>query len=319
MIVPVYNVAPYLEECVNSILHQTYRNLEIFLVDDGSSDGSGEMCEHFEDSRIVVIHQPNQGLSAARNTAIDRAKGEYFLFVDSDDCIESDMAERMVEECIRQDVLMAVCNYRLIEEDSSVRGLNEEYGDELVPGWQLLRGAPKGGYFVVAWNKLYHRSLFEGVRYPVGKLHEDVFVIGELMLNCPEVAMISDVLYSYRSRGQSIMKNKENIRRLDAVEGYLKLGRQFLDTPELKTEAWSPVSQAFYLYVLYCRNIGWRRSNELRNRSRELRAEFLQIKRECAETAPFAERLKNYLFGANFYWGARVSDFIMRMKDRMKG
>lgn len=185
VIVPVYKVEPYLSRCLDSIINQTYRNLEIILVDDGSPDHCGEICDEYarQDSRIRVIHKSNGGLSDARNHGIDVATGDYIAFVDSDDYVTTDMYEKMLARLEFDNSDMVVCNYYRFDEGS----VPPEYGYINLPDRVLSKDEAFdfylqiGGDYVSAWNKLYKRGIFADLRYPTGKIYEDTFVICEVL------------------------------------------------------------------------------------------------------------------------------------------
>lgn len=208
VIVPVYNVQQYLPKCVDSILAQTYANLEIILVEDGTKDDSGLICDDYarQDSRIRVIHKPNGGLSSARNAGLDIARGEYIVFADSDDWLEPDAYESMLSLAQQENVKL-VCAGRYDadgETGEKTLGLcppRQEVisGEELVRRiftWENIDSA--------AWDKLYHRSLFRERRYPVGKIVEDVPVTYLIALEAGQAAMLNKPVYNYLHRPGSI-------------------------------------------------------------------------------------------------------------------
>ncbi len=212
VIVPVYKVEKYLAKCVDSILSQTYRDLEVILVDDGSPDSCGTICDAYarQDSRVVVIHKENGGLSSARNAGMDIAKGEYIAFVDSDDWIEPEMYGHMLALAKKYDVsLVCAGRYDVSEKTGEKKvGLcpqKEECisGEELVKRiflWDDLDSA--------SWDKLYHRSLLEGFRYPLGKIVEDVPVTYKIALKAGKAALCDRPFYNYFHRAGSITTQK---------------------------------------------------------------------------------------------------------------
>lgn len=225
IIVPVYKVEKYLRRCLDSIAAQTYTNFEVILVDDGSPDHCGEICDEYasNDIRFRVIHQKNKGLSAARNTGIEACLGDYIMFVDSDDYIESNMCEVLLQSAIQNKAQLAVCGFRLVYEE-------DKNGDLICPPDILVSGkeaaiwclGPKSSvYLVVVWNKLYQRNLFENktcrVRFPEGFIHEDEFVSYKLFYLADRVAMIEQPLYNYLQRAGSIT-HQRNGQRLFALE-----------------------------------------------------------------------------------------------------
>lgn len=222
VIVPVYKVEAYLDKCVQSIVDQTYRNLEIILVDDGSPDNCGAMCDAWaeKDSRIKVIHKENGGLSDARNAGMAAATGDYIGFVDSDDWIESQMYERLHEAMVTTDSDIAACGIQLVDEGQTLK-ITTSSGtvccltpDEAIGG--LIQG---GGVKAVAWNKLYRRNLLSEELFPVGKSHEDEFFTYRILAKAKKIAYIENELYYYLQRQGSIMQTF-NFRRLDCLDAY---------------------------------------------------------------------------------------------------
>lgn len=227
IIVPIYKVEKYLEKCVMSIIDQTYQNLEIILVDDGSPDRCGEICEEFakQDSRIVVLHKKNGGLSDARNAGIEVATGEYFFFVDSDDYIHPQMIEILYQGIKKNKAELSICQFQNVAEDK-----NTDYESVKQQEWIVLEsdqdkleyalGENTTTIFTVAWNKLYARRLFDGVRYPFGKIHEDEFTTYKTIHAAKKIAYIECPLYYYVQREGSIMANGFDERNLSVLEAY---------------------------------------------------------------------------------------------------
>lgn len=206
VIIPVYKVEPYLRKCLDSVAGQTYQNLEIILVDDGSPDNCGAICEEYagRDARIQVIHRENGGLSAARNTGLEAASGAYLGFVDSDDWIEPDMYERMLSGLLRAEADISVCGRREeFRNRSVVRGWEREQAlDTEQALGQLLKDQQMQNY---VWDKLYRRELFQGIRFPEGRTFEDVSVQYQLFLRAKKVQCLPEAFYHYRQRPGSIM------------------------------------------------------------------------------------------------------------------
>lgn len=212
VIVPVYNVEGYLRRCVDSILAQTYENLEIILVDDGATDLSGAICDEYaaRDARIRVIHKPNGGLSSARNAGIDIASGDYLAFVDSDDWIDPEMYSYLMGLIHKYDVKLAYTGRFDVEEATGERtvGLCPER-EEKIPAQELVKRIFLwDNVDSAAWDKLYHRSLFARYRYPEGKICEDVPVTYRLILETDYVAVGNKPMYHYYHRAGSITKSK---------------------------------------------------------------------------------------------------------------
>jgi glycosyltransferase involved in cell wall biosynthesis len=194
--VPVYKVEQYLAACLNSIVSQTYKNLEIILVDDGSPDNCGKICDDYaqKDSRIVVLHQPNGGVSRARNAGLDIAKGEYIAFVDSDDYIALDMYEELMSIAQKQSADVVICNYYVINNDGTV--LNGNNFDNLnIDEVRYLVLMDK--YTNYVWDKLYKASLFNDVRFEIGIYFEDLFIMPSLFFKAEKLAWTPQAYYYY--------------------------------------------------------------------------------------------------------------------------
>lgn len=214
VIVPIYKVESYLEKCVHSIMHQTYDNLEIILVDDGSPDSCGLMCDDFatSDKRIRVIHQKNQGLSEARNHGIDICTGSYILLVDADDYIEPNTVEYLLQTSKDTCADVVCCGFYREYTDKSTTHLltdvRESYEDE-----EILTAALQGTVFSeYAWNKLWNRTLFDDCKFPPGRYFEDIATTWKLFRRCHKVTCVPDVFYHYVIRKDSIgnTKNMKN-------------------------------------------------------------------------------------------------------------
>ena len=215
VIVPIYNVEKYLDKCVESIVNQAYSNLEIILVNDGSPDSCLEKCEEWKkkDKRIIVLNKENGGLSSARNAGIDICKGDYIVFVDSDDYIHTKMIEKLYNNLKKYDSDVSICNYFIDNEksiypyigkfeDFAING-NEKY-DYLYNRYQVMT--------IIAWNKMYKREIFETLRYPDGKIHEDEYIIFDVLEKAKKISYVSEPLYYYLQRQGSIT-SKFNMKR----------------------------------------------------------------------------------------------------------
>lgn len=218
IIVPVYNVEKYLRRCIDSILSQTYRDIEVILVDDGSTDSSPAICDEYgeKDSRITVIHKPNGGLSDARNSGINIAKGEYLGFVDSDDYISSEMYEKLLSNAEKHKADIAVCNAELVQEGKSAE-FKENDGVRVYDGNATYAMICQRAFTVNAWNKLYRRELFDTVRYPVGMLYEDLATTYKLTELSQKVVVLEQELYAYVQRAGSIMNETRFMIKKDKV------------------------------------------------------------------------------------------------------
>ena len=227
IIVPVYKVEKYLKKCIESILYQTYKNYELILVDDGSPDCCPVICDNYseKDDRVTVIHKQNGGLSDARNAGMAIAKGNFICFVDGDDYVSEDFCELLLNAVLKSNADMAICNYLVVDENgNSIQEKNAHLPikDECISSQEFIKEycGKYGWYYVIACNKIYKRELFENVKYPVGKQHEDAFVIHHLVSRCKRIACVKKALYFYVQRQGSIMSQK-SVRNMDLGEALI--------------------------------------------------------------------------------------------------
>jgi len=222
IVIPVYNVEKYIDTCIQSVIAQTFTDIEIILVDDGSTDSSGEICDRYkvEDSRITVYHTENGGLSAARNYGINRANGDYITVIDSDDFVALDFIEYLFKLIDENESDIAVCDYSFVDEDC--RSYRPRELKEHIKTWSgeaaLKRMLYQKEFTNSAWTKLYKKSLFENIRYPNGKLYEDMGTTYKLIMKSSKVTFGSSKKYYYRQRANSIMLSAFDLRKLDCVE-----------------------------------------------------------------------------------------------------
>ena len=219
IIIPVYNVRRWLEDTVKSVRNQTFRDFELILVDDGASDGSGELCDAFAaaDDRIRVIHQENAGVSAARNAGLDAARGEYIGWVDSDDIIEADMYERLVQLAESHNAEIVQCQH---DRADKLNGNARSDDVEILNGPSFVRRifTKKGGdntNQVSLCSKIFRRKLFEGIRFPVGQVFEDEMQTYKVCLKAEKIVETGDVLYHYVKRENSIITGVSHRKMLD--------------------------------------------------------------------------------------------------------
>ncbi|MBE5825462.1 MAG: glycosyltransferase family 2 protein [Butyrivibrio sp.] len=238
VIVPVYNVANYIRECLDSILAQTYSSFELLLVDDGSTDGSGSICDEYKErnDRIKVFHKENGGLSSARNKGLDEARGEYICFIDSDDTIRADYLDKLYSAITTNGSDMAFCDIdaaKLTKEPLKDK-LSANLSKDTAKYWLYDDRTREYVLMVVAWNKIYAKKLFDNIRYSIGKLHEDEFVIGALLNECDSVSFVPEKLYFYRENESGITSNanKMNVKHLDGVDALSERAQQALGDGE---------------------------------------------------------------------------------------
>lgn len=263
IIVPIYNVEKYLDKCVESLINQTYSEIEIILVDDGSKDSCAEICDFYatKDSRITVIHQENRGLSVARNRGIECAKGEWLLFVDGDDYVEPRFVECLYHEVLVSDVDIAICNY--VARDESGKSINRS-SYSVVPSMApidnveallLFENKQYGTFFDVVWNKIFRKKLFANIRFPEGiSLIEDISIIPELFYKADKISIIEDKMYNYVYREGSL-SNGFNDKEKD-----YQLRRPMMEQRLERYISWDikelVLLQYVHLYSLICNHSG---------------------------------------------------------------
>lgn len=237
VIVPVYNVEKYFDCCIQSILNQTYQNLEIILVNDGSKDKSAAMCDRYAkaDRRIKVIHKENGGLSSARNEGLNIATGEYVAFVDSDDYIHHKMYETIMERMKQTNAEIGICDYKevTVNESPDLDKVPPNINSTLLTANEAHDAYyiyEKKARFIVAWNKIYKRKLFDDIRYPLGKIHEDTFTTYKVLFRTKRIVWVDYPFYFYRiDRDESIMNQEFCVKRLfilDALQDEMAFLRE---------------------------------------------------------------------------------------------
>lgn len=236
IIVPVYNVERYLKRCVDSLRMQTYHNIEIILVNDGSTDNCKQLCRELEklDERIVLISKNNGGLSSARNAGLLKAKGDYITFVDSDDYVSLKYIEVLLELCIKYDAEMAQCS--IVEGYQNNYAFNENRGKIVsYSGIEYLRNMYSILYSECAPCKLYKRDLFCGIEFPVGRIMEDVATTYKVIYRASKIVCVENQLYYYFQSPDSIIRGNFNLSKLSGLKSYkerldffYKIGEQTL-------------------------------------------------------------------------------------------
>ena len=226
VIVPVFNVENFIDVCISSLIKQSYSNIEIILVDDGSTDESGLHCDKWAevDKRIKVFHQANGGLSAARNTGLNHASGDYICFVDSDDFVMEDYVKCMLQAIEETDAELALCDVTTSKWPALAKPITSNcildaaecraWLDNLISREYVL--------MVVSWNKLYKKELFADNRFEEGKLHEDEFMINKLVFNINKMVFVPLEEYVYRANASGITgkENEVNVAHLDVIDAF---------------------------------------------------------------------------------------------------
>lgn len=310
VIIPVYKVEEQLERCISSITNQTYSNLEIILVDDGSPDGCPALCNGWveRDGRVRVIHQNNAGLSAARNAGIDIASGEYIAFVDSDDFVEPDYIEALYGTLTSAGADFSCCG--LFNENELLEPLDEQVA---VPDGVFSTASmiPNSSFYewqyVVAWNKLYKREVWDTLRYPVDRVHEDEFVYHHLLLNSTKVACTSRKLYHYVRRADSIMGEGSPDAAADKTLA-------MLDRTDMLRCAGALSGSVLDMCAVYAVRgyLGAMRDPSVRERMRGLSGKVRELVRVAtADAFPRSMILDVAGFRLDPYWYARVRQMLV--------
>lgn len=253
VIVPVYNVEKYLSRCIDSIINQTYKNLEIILIDDGSTDGSSAICEKYKDidKRVKVVHKQNGGLSDARNTGMKIAKGDLITFVDSDDSLIYNIYDNIVKKMQKDCVDIACFGYKRINEDNDIMQevkFKEDKVYEDNTKFELLYQGYYYSFACVAWNKIYKKEIFKDIMFPIGKYNEDEYIVHEIFYKANKIGIYSDEGYLYRQRKNSITQTY-NIKRLDVIQA-LKNRLEFIDKKNLSSEFYQQTLNIFLYSII---------------------------------------------------------------------
>ena len=222
IIIPIYNIENYIENCIKSVIEQTYSNIEVLLINDGSTDHSFEICQKCAgiDNRIKVINKKNGGLSDARNCGIENASGQYLMFVDGDDFIHSCACEILLRNLINTQADIAIGGFRKVDNITDVGEAIFNQIPVVYSGRESCFNVYNefGVNFTVAWGKLYKASCFEKIRYPIGKLHEDEYVTYQLLYAADSVVYVASPLYYYIQREGSMMGSIYDEKNLSILE-----------------------------------------------------------------------------------------------------
>lgn len=296
MIVPVYGVEKYIGYCIESLLAQTHRNLEILLVDDGGKDQSGAICDRYaaQDDRIRVIHKPNGGAASARNVGMDTATGEYICFVDGDDAVHPDYVKELLTNLIDQNADMAVCGFRYwsrsgaVVIDCSNRGgcTGQEYLLRFLRDWSCS----------LLWNKIFRREVIGQIRMAEGHKVDDEFFTYLVVMNCQKVVLFETPLYDYRLRGSSAMQDMgPHLERimLDRVE---YLTTRYRNVAQRMPE----IGEAFFADTLDTITRYWYHSKNMPKAQKEIRSWVKAHTRSILTMKQPLRRKLTYLY--QLYW-----------------
>lgn len=231
VIVPVYNTKKYLRRCIDSLLIQTLPEIEIILVNDGSTDGSGEICDAYAkaNANIRVIHKENQGLSAARNDGIEIAQAEYIMFVDSDDWVTHRFCEAPLRAAVEQCADLVFIGYYNVRDDR-VEGRGIPAESRVITEEDALHMIMDGPVGAMAWNKLYHKDLFRSLRFPIGRWYEDVGTTYQAVHLARRIYCLSEHLYYYTSNREGSITSRHDLKKtIDKFDMYFLRLRNLTD------------------------------------------------------------------------------------------
>lgn len=312
VIIPVYKVERYIGKCLESVQKQTYSNLEILVINDGSPDRSVEIVKEYAktDSRIQIINKENGGLSDARNVGIEKAKGSYILLVDGDDYIDEKMIETMHMAMQSSESNLCLCGINIVDE----KGNNVEtdsFKAEIKSGmytkcqmYEKITNIPNW-FYVTAWNKLYKKEIFEKIKYPKGKIHEDEFVIHHIINSTNKIICLENKFYYYVQRDNSIMHTSYNINRLDSVEALLDRAEFFLNN-NYKDYAIKLLKRARINFIIGYITLK-KSSNDIKvhkNRLRQLHYEYCRVyKKILKQGIPKEENIRLWTFSLSIRIG----------------
>lgn len=311
IIVPVYNVEAYLAKCVDSILAQTYTNLEIFLVNDGSSDCCGKLCDEYakEDKRIKVIHKKNGGLSDARNVAIDVATGEFITFIDSDDYVTDDYIMTLYSLIEKYECKVSIALYNTFVEGSKPKVVNRVYREDCQTNIKAIEEMfYQEKYDTASWAKLYHSSLFAtGIRYPKGIVYEDLATTYLLIFQSDKVAFCNRRIYNYLLRRDSIEGSSFSSKKMDSALKVCELMESHLDILGKVMQAYQCRMMSFFFHLLLKMPDGYEQRNMLYKRIKAIRWSVL-----CNSRARKKARVASLLS----YFGLGVVKGVFHLIDR---
>ena len=314
VIVPVYNVEKYLDKCLNSIVNQTYKNIEIIVIDDGSTDECGIKCDEWQrrDNRIKVIHQENKGLSETRNTGIKNATGKYISFVDSDDYVDSQFIEKLYNTLRKTNSDISVCNYVHIKENKNViltvTGNIKEYSNTEA----IIEFLNENDIYNYLWNKLFKKDLFIEISFPEERVFEDIRTTYKLIAKSKKVSKIQDELYVYINRSTSIVQTQTTNRLVELIKSinvrYYDIEKLY---PNLNDINNMNRLKFIYRYFVKATNINWSvcNKNEMLEEYNFYRENYKKVKNIITQY--------NILYDVLFY-SKKLFYIIIKIKNKFE-
>ena len=254
VIVPVYNVEKYLNRCIDSILAQTFTDFELLLIDDGSTDNSGKLCDEYaaKDKRVRVFHKENGGAASARNMGLTEASGEYIAFIDSDDWVDRTYLEVLFRICVENGVDLGCCGHQTTAEYTIKADIKENSITIYTPEefWCYSQSNA-----AIVWGKLFAKKLFDGVRFPEGVIIEDELTTHKAIFQCQKLVCADAVLYYYFVNESSVMHTKWSTKNLVAFQAYREQCEFFLEHGFLEAFKCSNRAYVFMIYFMFCESV----------------------------------------------------------------
>lgn len=304
IIIPIYNVEKYLGKCIESIINQTYENLEIILVNDGSKDDSKNICEFYQkkDKRIIVINKKNGGLSDARNTGLDVARGKYIGFVDSDDFIDRNMYQILYNDIVSNNADIAICNYKKIYENELVNVENKLNNTEIYNKEDAIRLLIMGDKINdYAWNKLYKAELFKNIKYPVGRNMEDMGTTYKVFEIAERITYNEYIGYYYLQRNNSILASINKKFILDLYEmkynKYSHLRKLYPKYIEILDINRLNFTKYYFMFMVDCKELDLLKFEEFKNEYQFYKLNYKKYRKKMENNKKI--KIENYILFFN--------------------
>lgn len=317
IIIPVYNTEKYIARCLDTVINQTYRNLQIIIVNDGSTDKSGDICRDYakKDSRIQYYYQANAGQAVARNRALDKMKGQYVAFIDSDDYVSYNYIETLYMELKKYSAQIAVCNYiRTSGKDVDNKNVDSDLKTMVCSGRELIYKFIDRDSVVTdaLCNKLFSSIMFQNIRFPEGKIYEDFLICDKLLLESPKVVYLEKTLYYYIFNPKSTTEKSWNLRSMDILEQLERRAEYYLNNNEQVLYIRTKFDMEVYLLIFYY----YFRCNGLMSKEegKTLVRKYKMCCREIVNSNSISLLKKGYLVGGYFfpYFGGMIGNCILK-------
>lgn len=314
IIIPVYNVEKYIEECIKSVINQTYKKLEIILVDDGSTDNSGKICDEYskKDDRIIVVHKKNGGVSDARNYGIEVAKGKYISFIDSDDYIEKDMYEFLYNLIKNEDAQISCCGKYIVYDNKTELYVKKDVKEVMNSQQAILMLCNFGYMGHSTYAKLYKKELFKEIKYPKIKNGEDIGTTYKVFDNANKIVYDSTPKYYYRQRADSITKQKKTNDEI------INVSKEFMEFVIKKYPEIEKPAICYYVYTM----IGFydsiiKSENQNKKQAKDILKEIRKYSKQCKNEMKIQGR-KRYLQSILIIHFPKIYNIIFKIYNMEK-